>query len=99
VVQQHDDLAGAARRGQDAARILPEEGAREGEHQQRDGGTPEQQEKPVVDLASLHGLVRDSPEEHQRREVDDLLPLALDEMDQDRDGHRREPEKEDRGQE
>jgi hypothetical protein len=58
---------------------------RDDQRQRRDTET---QQQPVVNATTLHRLVRNPPDEHQRRELDHGLALALDQMDEDRNGDR-----------
>jgi hypothetical protein len=57
-----------------------------------------QQQVPMTDPAPPHRLIRDPLHEHQRREVDDVLPFALDEVHDHRDGERAEGDEEQRTQ-
>ena len=59
-----------------------DERTREGEDDERQRGEPDEQQQPVVNLAAADGLIRNPPDEHQRREMDDLLLLALREVQQ-----------------
>ena len=44
----------------------------------------------MPDPAAPHGLIGNAPDEHQRRELDDALLLALDEVHEHRNGDRTE---------
>ena len=80
VVEQDDHFArpGANRRGV----VTLDERPRERQDDERERGQPHHQQQPVVNLAPADGLIRNPPHEHQRREVDDLLLLALREVQQ-----------------
>jgi len=52
----------------------------------------------MTDAPAPHGLIRDSPDEHQRRKLDDALPLALNQVDEHRYRQRTEADEEGRGQ-
>ena len=66
---------------------------------QRQRRKAQQQQRPVPDPAAAHRLVGDALQEHQRRKLDDVLPLALDQVNDHRDGESGEPEQEERRQE
>jgi len=51
----------------------------------------------VVEAPGLHGRRRHTPQEHQRREFDRRLPLALDEVHQHGHGKRGQTEEKQRG--
>ena len=70
--------------------------SREGSNQQHHRAGPHEEQPPVVDPAPFDGLVRHALDEHERRKLDDVLPLALDEVHQDRHGDGREPQEEER---
>ncbi len=72
------------------------ERACEGEDNQRERRQPHHQQQPVPDPAAPHRLVRDAPQEHQRRKLDDLLPLALDQVEQHRHRQSGEPDQKER---
>ena len=57
-----------------------------------------QQQEPVADPPPPHRLIRNPLDEHQRRKLDDALPLALNQVDQDRDRDRAEADEEERGE-
>ena len=48
----------------------------------------------MTDAAAAHGLIRDLADEHQRRELDDALPFALNQVDDHRNGERAEADEE-----
>jgi hypothetical protein len=52
----------------------------------------------VADAPALHRLIRDLLHEHQRREFDHALPLALNEVHDDRHRDGAETEEEQRGE-
>jgi hypothetical protein len=80
-------------------RVAPQEGARERRHDERQRRQAQQQQRPVANPPAPHGLVGNPLQEHQRRKLDDVLPLALDQVNDHRHRQRREPEQEQRGQE
>ena len=80
-------------------RALLQERPRERRDDQRDRRRAQQQQQPVADAPPPHRLVRNPPHEHQRRELDDALPLALNQVDQHRNGDGAEAEQEEGGQE
>jgi hypothetical protein len=93
LIEQDDDLArAAADRGGD--RALVEEGARKGGDDERDRGRAHQQQRPVPDAPAPHRLIRNAAHEHQRRKLDDALLLALNQVNQHRDGDRAEADQE-----
>ena len=77
-----------------ADRALLQERTRERRDDQRDRRRAHQQQRPVADPPPPHRLVRDPAHEHQRRKLDDALLLALNQVDQDRNGDRAEAEQE-----
>ena len=89
--------APAIGRGRELA--LPEEGAREGQHDQRDRRHAHREQEPVADPPPADRLVGNALQKHQRRKHDDALPLALNEMDQDRNGDGAKGEEERGGEE
>jgi hypothetical protein len=96
-IEEHDDLA-RPRRAR-PGRVLPaQERTRERKHDQRERGQPQHQEQPVPDAPPLDGLIGDLPQEHQRRELDHVLPLALDQVQKDRDGEAPQGDQEEWGQ-
>ncbi len=97
-IHEHHDLARApGRRGRH--RRAPEERPRKGQHDERERRQAQEQQRPVADPAAAHRLVGNPLEEHQRGKLDDVLPLALDQMDHDRHGKAREAEQEEWRQE
>ena len=95
-VQQHHHLprpAGHGGQGRGA-----HERAGEGEEQQEQRGAAQQQQEPVPDPLAAEGPVGHLPQEHQRGELDLVLPLALDHVQDDRHGDGRESEQEEGGQ-
>ena len=65
-----------------AIALLLEERPRERRDDQRDRRRAQQQQGPVADPPPAHGLIGNAPHEHQRRKLDDALPLALNQVDQ-----------------
>ena len=98
-VEQDHDLARAGRRGGGLHRVFLEKRPREGQRDERHRGDPQQQQKPVLDAAALDGLVRNLPQEHERRKQDDVAPLALNEVHEDRHGDRAQSDDEERREE
>ena len=96
LIEQDDDLARAAADGR-GDRALAEERPRERGDDQRDRRGAHQQQRPVADAPPPHRLIRNPPHEHQRRKLDDALLLALNQVDQHRDGDRAEAEQKNRG--
>ena len=88
-------LVGAAE-GRRSGDALPQERPRERGDDERDGRRAQHQERPVPDAPPPHRLVRNPPHEHQRREFDDALLLALNQVDEYRDGDRAQTEQEGR---
>ena len=93
LIEQEDHFAGAAARRHRAG-IAPEERPREGEDDQDQGRGAQQQQRPVANAAAPHRLIGNAAHEHQRRELDHALALALNQMDQDRDGEGAERDEE-----
>jgi hypothetical protein len=73
---------------------LAEEGTGKRQHDERDGRGAHQEQPPVANSAPAHRLVGNAPDEHQRRKRDDRLPLALNQVDENRDGDRRQAREE-----
>ena len=98
VVEQDHQLTVAAgrREGRRAAR---EERPRERRDDQRDRRGAHQQQEPVPDPPPADRLIGDLLDEHQRRELDDALPLALNQMHENRHRDGAETEEEERGEE
>ena len=67
------------------ARAETDARSRDDQHQRRQ---PQQQQRPVANAPPLHRLIRNPPQEHQRRKLDDVLPLALSQVDQNRNRQR-----------
>ena len=82
---QHDDHLSRTERRADRHGGVLQEGTRERGHEkdQREGS--DRQQCPMMDLPALARPKRNLPEEHQRREVHDVLPLPFGEMNDD--GH------------
>ena len=93
-VDQDDHLARAGSHRGNGRR--PEERPRERGYQQDEGGAPQQQQEPVPDPLAAERVEGDAAHEHQGGKLDDLLPLALDHVDDDGHGERPEPEQEQR---
>ncbi len=96
-IEEHDDFASAA-----AARgcrvRAPEERTPECEHQQRQRRQAHREQEPVPDPASLHRLIRNPSDEHQRRELHDIAALFLNQMQHHRNRESREADEEERRQ-
>jgi len=84
LIDQHDDLARSAGSGQRRRRAFGQERPRERRHEQGNRRCAHQQQEPVADPTALHRLIRDLLHEHQRRELDDAFPLALNQVHDDR---------------
>src|SRR5262252_603242 len=67
-----------------------EERTRERRDEEGDRRTSEGEQQQVPDLLAPHRAIRNPLEEHERRKFDDDLSLAVDKMDDHRDGDRRE---------
>jgi hypothetical protein len=61
-----------------------QERAREREREQQHGEAAQQEERQVAQPAAPHHAVRDAPHEHQRRERERRLALAVDQVDHHR---------------
>ena len=83
----------------DGRRALLEERPRERRDDQRDRRRAQQQQQPVADPPPPHRLIGNRLHEHQRRKLDDALPLALNQVHQHRNGDGAEADEEERGQE
>ena len=80
----YDQFPRAAGRG-GRERALPEERPGECRDDHRHRRRAHQEQEPVADAAPADRLIRDAAQKHERRELDDRLPLALDQMDDHRD--------------
>ena len=99
VVQQDDQLAGAPVAAAAETSAPRRNGRANAEHDQQQRREPQHQQPPVLNPPPPHRLIRNLAQEHQRRKLDDLLPLALHQMQQDRNGQRGETDEEQRGEE
>jgi len=95
LVEQDDDFACAAA-GRRSGRTLPQKRPRERGDDERDGRGAHQQQRPVADAPSADRLVRDAAHEHQRRKLDDVLLLTLNEVNEDGNRDRAQAQEEER---
>ncbi len=96
LVEQHDDLAAAPQRAGDGGGTR-EERPRECQDEQDERRAPKQEQRPVADLLPPHRAIRDPFEEHQRRKLDELVALAVNQVDQHRHRQRGEAEQQEGG--
>ena len=93
LIEQNHDIARAAA-DRSGRRALRQERPRERRHDQRHGRRAQQQQEPMTNPAAPDGLIGNPPYEHQRRKLDDALALALNQVDQHRNGDRAETHEE-----
>ena len=99
LIEQDHELAIAADAATIAAAPPGQERPRERRDDQRDRRRAHQQQEPVPDPPAPHRLVGNLLHEHQRRELDDVLALALNQVHEDRHDDRGEAEEEEGSQE
>ena len=99
LIEQDDDLAAAAGGGERRRGALREERPRERRDDQRDRRRAHQQQRTSGGSAAAAPTDTESLHEHQRRELDDPLPLALNQVHEHRNGDGAEADEEERGQE
>ena len=88
----------SAGRRRSAEVLAAEERPRERQNDERERRETHHQEEPVADAPALNGLVGDAPQEHQRRKVDDVLALLLNQVQQHRNREARKRGEEERRQ-
>ena len=82
------------------AAVMPlEERPRERGDEQRERQAPQHEQQQVPQLLPPHRPVRNPLQEHQRRKLDDVAPLAIDQVDDHRNGDRGEAGEERGGEE
>jgi hypothetical protein len=96
-IEQDDDLPRPLRRRGHG--VAPQERARERQHDERERRQPHRKEKPVPDASAPHGLIWNPPQEHQRRELHHVAPLALYQVQQHRNRNRGQARQEERSEE
>ena len=84
-IDEDHDLARAARGCRRRIRAAKERPP-EREHDQRQRRQPHHQQHPVTNPPPPNRLIRNPPQEHQRRELDDVLAFALNQVQEDRNG-------------
>ena len=79
-----------------AAALAGKNGRANARDDERNRRRAHQQEEPVAKAPAPHRLVRDLLHEHQRRELDHALALALNQVDEHRHGDGAQPDEQKR---